>query len=86
MHLTSMFHRQIPFEHFHLNATINPGKLEVGFKIRGTYHDEIPASYILLMKDAVTAARIPKQNGSIRTNQSQSGMVAPCRSINNDHL
>jgi hypothetical protein len=67
-----MFYRQIPFEHFHLNATINPGKLEIGFKIRGTYYDEIPAPYILLMKDTVTAARIPKQNGSIRADQPQS--------------
>jgi hypothetical protein len=39
IHLTSMFYLQIPFEHFHLNAAVNPSKLEIGFKIRGTDQD-----------------------------------------------
>jgi hypothetical protein len=72
IHLVSMFYRQIPFEHFHLNAAMNPGELEIGFKIRGTFQNEIFASDVLLMIDAVTTTRIPKQNRSIWTDQPQS--------------
>jgi hypothetical protein len=51
---------------------MNPSELEIGFKIRGTFQNEIFASDVLLMIDAVTTTRIPKQNRSIWTDQPQS--------------
>jgi hypothetical protein len=86
IHLMGVFECQTPFEHFHLNTAINPSELEIGFKIRGIYSDEIFASNILLMEGAVTPPRIPEKDRSFWTDQPESGVVAPCRSIHDDDL
>ncbi len=82
----SMFQPQIPFKNLYLYAAIIPGKLQVCLKVRRIFPDQIFASYLLFMKGAVTAARVPEQNWSIGTDQPQGGVVAPPGPVHNDHL
>jgi hypothetical protein len=84
--LTSVFQHQFPFKNFHLHTTILPGELEIRFQVRWVDLYQVLASHIHWIGDAISTARVPKQNRSIRTDQSQSGVVAPPRPVNDDDL
>jgi len=52
-----------PFKNLHLYAAIIPGKLQVCLKVRRIFPDQISASYLLSMENAVTATGSQNKTG-----------------------
>ena len=86
MQIAALLWGQIPFENFHLCATMLPDKSQVRFEVRWVDPCQILAPYILWIGDTIAATRVPKQNGSIWAHQPQSRVMASGRSVYHDYL